>query len=110
MKEDIDNLESEIAMWENVLKGEKGLQTDRQRFPPERFFEDDKLTPYAEVEILRQFDLQYKGVELYISAPHALERAQDVLRFFAEQRLSYKSVSCIVVLDSTERFEYKFIK
>lgn len=110
LKEDVDRLEDEIAMWENVLKGEKGIHGDRHRFAPERFFKDDKLTPYAEVEILRRFDIHYKGIELYISAPNALTRAEDILRFLTEQKLSYKNLSCIVVIDSVERFDYKFIK
>ncbi len=110
LKQDVGRLEDEIAMWENVLKGEKGISGDRQRFAPDRFFKDDKLTPYAEVEILRRFDIQHKGIELYISAPRALTRAEDVLRFLAEQKISYKNLSCIVVIDSVERFDYKFIK
>jgi len=110
LKEDIDKLEDEITMWENVLRGEKGISGDRHRFAPERFFKDDKLTPYAEVEILRRFDILHKGIELYISAPKALTRAEDVLRFLAEQKIEYKNLSCIVVIDSVERFEYKFVK
>lgn len=110
LKEDINKLEKEIAMWENVLKGEKGMSGDRNRFATERFFKDNKLTPYGEVEILRKFDTHYKGVELYISAPKAFKRAKDVLRFLSDQRIIYKTLSCIVVIDSIERFEYKFVK
>jgi hypothetical protein len=110
LKDDIDKLEEEITMWENVLKGEKGLSGDRKRFTPERFFKNNKLTPYGEVEILRKFDLHQKSLELYISAPKALTRAEDVLRFLTEQRIVYKDLTCIVVIDSVERFEYKFSK
>ncbi len=110
LQKDIDKLEKEITMWENVLKGEKGLTGDRNRFATERFFEDDELTPYAEVEILRKFDTHYKGIELFISAPRAFKRAKDVLRFLSDQRITFKNLACFVVIDSTERFEYKFIK
>lgn len=110
LKIDVDRLEEEIKMWENVLKGEKGIIGDRDRFTTERFFEKDKLTPYAEVEILRKFDTHYKGLELYISAPRAFKRAKDVLRFLSDQRITYKKLYCIVVIDSIEKFEYKFTK
>ncbi|MGB3341917.1 MAG: hypothetical protein WBB37_10600 [bacterium] len=110
IKRDINRLEKEIAMWENVLKGEKGLTGDGNRFPSDRFFQNNKLTPYGEVEIIRRFVLDYKNLELYISAPRALDRAADVMRFLDEQRIEYKTLRCIVVIDSAERFEYKFIK
>ena len=110
IKKDISRLEKEIAMWENVLKGEKGLVGERSRFPSDRFFQNNKLTPYGEVEILRRFTLDYKNLELYISAPRALDRAADVMRFLDEQRIEYKTLRCIVVIDSAERFEYKFSK
>ena len=102
--------EKEIAMWENVLKGEKGLIGERIRFPSDRFFQNNKLTPYGEVEILRKFVFDYKSLELYISAPRALDRAADVMRFLDEQRIEYKTLRCVVVIDSAERFEYKFSK
>jgi len=110
LQNDIDKLGKEITMWETVLKGEKGLTGDRNRFATERFFEDDELTPYGEVEILRTLDTRHKGVELYISAPRAFKRAKDVLRFLADQRITFKNLTCFVVVDSTEKFEYKFIK
>jgi hypothetical protein len=110
LREDINRLEKEIAMWENVLKGEKGLSGDRNRFATDRFFKDNKLTPYGEVEILRKFSAQYKALEIYVSAPKALKRAQDVLRFLAEQNLAYLEMRCIVVIDSLGKFEYKFTK
>ena len=110
LKRDVHKLEKEIAMWENVLKGEKGLSGNRNRFTTERFFEKNKLTPYAEVDILRKFELHHKGLELYISAPKALERAKDVLRFLAEQRIEYQYLRCIAVIDSVEEFEYRYIK
>jgi hypothetical protein len=110
LKTDLDKLEEEIAMWENVLKGEKGLDSTRDRFAVDRFFINDKLSPYGEVEILRKFDLNYRGIEIYISAPHAIERATDVITFLAEQKLVYQNFSCFVFIDSIERFEYKFVK
>lgn len=110
LRKDIKRLEKEIAMWENVLKGEKGLIGERNRFPSDRFFQNNELTPYGEVEILRKFVFDYKNLELYISAPRALDRAADVLRFLDEQRIEYKTLRCIVVIDSIERFEYKFSK
>lgn len=110
LKNSIAKLEQEIVMWEEVLKGEKGLGGDRNRFPSDRFFQNDKLTPYAEVEILRRFDLHYKGIEIYISAPNALTRAKDLLRFLDEQEINYQNLYFIAVLDSIEKFEYKYTK
>ncbi len=110
IKRDIDKLEKEIAMWEDVLKNEKGLIGDRNRFPLDRFFKNNKLTPYGEVEILRKFSMEYKNLELYVSAPRALDRAADIMRFLDEQRIEYRILRCIVVIDSVERFEYKFSK
>jgi hypothetical protein len=110
LKEDIKELQQEISMWESVLKGEKGVKGERQRFATERFFADDKLTPFAEVEILRKFDMRNKGIEIYITAPGAFTRAGDFLGFLAEQHIKYRSLSLYVAVDSVERFEYKFIK
>jgi hypothetical protein len=110
LKASINKLEQEIAMWEDVLKGEKGLTGDRNSFPAERFFDDDKLTAYAEVEIIRRFDQHYKGIEIFISAPNALTRIKDVLRFLDEQKIEYLSMYCIAVIDSIEKFEYKYTK
>ncbi len=107
---DINELREEISMWENVLKGEKGTRTERERFPTDRFFDNDKLTPFAEVEILRRFDMRNRGIEIYITAPGALARAGDIMRFFAEQRIKYRNLSLYAVVDSVERFEYMFIK
>jgi hypothetical protein len=110
LKHDIDELKQEISMWEDVLKGEKGVKGERESFPTDRFFADDKLTPFAEVEILRRFDMHAKGIEIYITAPGAFSRAGDVIRFLAEQHIKYRNLSLYVAIDSTERFEYKFIK
>ncbi|UCF70428.1 MAG: hypothetical protein JSW49_09570 [candidate division WOR-3 bacterium] len=110
LKRDVRELREEISMWEDVLKGEKGVKSERQRFPTERFFENDKLTPFAEVEILRRFDMRKRGIELYVTAPHAFVRAGDIMRFFAEQRISYRNLSLYAAVDSVERFEYMFIK
>lgn len=110
LRHDVEKLNQEIAMWENVLKGEKGLKGDRYRFPTERFFEDDDLTPYGEVEILRNFDTSYRGLELYISAPRAFRRASSVILFLSDQRITFKEFFCIIVIDSLEKFEYKFTK
>jgi len=110
LKNSIDKLEQEIAMWEEVLRGEKGLSSDRNSFPVDRFFQGDQLTAYAEVEILRRFDLHNKGIEIYLSAPNALTRMKDLLRFLNEQKIEYQNVYCIAVEDSTEKFEYKFTK
>lgn len=110
LQKELEKLEREISMWETVLKGEKGLIGDRNRLTTERFFEDDELTPYGEVEILRKFDTSHQGLELYISAPRAFKRSKDVLRFLADQRVTFRNLTCYVVIDSTERFEYKFIK
>ena len=108
LRNDVEELQKEIDMWEKVLKNEKGLTGDRNRFATERFFKNDVLTPYGEVEILRKFDLTQKGVEIYISAPNAFQRTQSVMKFLHEQRLLYKIVNCIAEIDSLERFEYKF--
>jgi hypothetical protein len=110
LKKSVDKLGEEIAMWEEVVKGQKGISGDRYRFPAERFFENDKLTPYAEVDIIRNFDPHYQGLEIYLTAPNALARAQDVMRFLQEQRLEYRSMYVLAVIDSLERFEYKFTK
>lgn len=110
LRHNVEKLNQEIAMWENVLKGEKGLKGDRYRFPTERFFEEDVLTPYGEVEILRSFDTSYRGLELLISAPRAFKRASSVISFLSDQRITFKEFSCIVVIDSLEKFEYKFTK
>jgi hypothetical protein len=110
LREDVEELQQEISMWEGVLKGEKGVKGERQRFTTERFFADDKLTPFAEVEILRKFDMRNKGIELYITAPGAFTRASDLLAFLAEQHIKYRSLSLYVAVDTVERFEYKFIK
>jgi hypothetical protein len=110
LKEDVQELQQEITMWEGVLKGEKGVKGDRQRFATDRFFADDKLTPFAEVEILRKFDRRNKGIEIYITAPDAFTRAGDLLAFLAEQHIRYKSLALYVAIDTVERFEYKFIK
>lgn len=110
LKNDLDKFEEEITMWENVLKGEKGMGGNRNRLAVDRVFEDDNLSPYGEVEILRKFDLNYKGLEIYISAPNALTRTKNVIKFLAEQKLRYHNFSCIVVIDSVERFEYKLVK
>jgi hypothetical protein len=107
LRSSVAKLEQEIAMWEDVLKGQKGLSGDRYRFPPERFFKDDKLTPYAEIDILRNFDLHYLSLELYITAPEAHRRTLDIMRFLNEQRIVYKNMYIQSVIDSLERFEYK---
>ena len=110
LRQDIKELQEEISMWENVLKDEKGVRGERQRFPTDRFFTDDELTPFAEVEIIRSFDLRNRGIEIYITAPGAFTRASDLLQFLAEQHIRYKSLSLYVAVDTVERFEYKFIK
>ena len=110
LRKSVNKLEQEIAMWEEVVKGQKGISGDRYRFPAERFFESDKLTPYAEVDIIRNFDPHYQGLEIYITAPNALARAHDVMRFLLEQRLDYRIMYVTTVIDSLERFEYKFDK
>lgn len=110
LKKDVTELREEISMWEDVLRGEQGVKGERQRFAPDRFFENDKLTPFAEVEILRKFDLRNRGVEIYLTAPNAFLRAGDLLRFFTEQHIKYRNLSMYVVVDSVERFEYKFVK
>ena len=110
LSQDVRKLESEISMWETVLKDEKGWIGERNRFSVERVFDGNRLTPYAEVEMLRSLTPDYKGLELYISSPDALTRAHDVVRFLAEQRIGYKTVYCVIDNDSLERFEYKFVK
>jgi hypothetical protein len=110
LKKDVKELREEISMWEDVLKGEKGVKGERQRFPTDRFFQNDKLTPFAEVEILRRFDMRNRGIELYVTAPNAFTRAGDIMRFFAEQRIKYRNLSLYAAVDSVERFEYMFIK
>lgn len=110
LKSNVTQLREEISMWEEVLKGEKGVKGERQRFSIDRFFEDDKLTPFAEVEILRKFDMRNRGIEIYLTAPNAFKRAGDLLRFFTEQHINYRNLSLYAVVDSVERFEYKFIK
>ncbi len=110
LKQDIEELRQEISMWEGVLKGEKGVKGERQSFPTDRFFADNKLTPFAEVEILRKFDMRDKGIEIYITAPGAFSRAADFISFLAEQHIKYRNLSLYVAVDSIERFEYKFIK
>ena len=110
LKNDVDDLREEISMWEGVLKGEKGVKGERQSFATDRFFENDKLTPFAEVEILRRFDMRNRGIEMYITAPGAFARTGDILRFLAEQRIKYRSLSLYAAVDSVERFEYMFIK
>lgn len=110
LKKDVTDLREEISMWEDVLRGEQGVKGERQRFATDRFFENDKLTPFAEVEILRKFDLRNRGVEIYLTAPNAFARASDLLRFFTEQHIKYRNLSMYVVVDSVERFEYKFVK
>jgi hypothetical protein len=110
LKQDIRDLQQEIAMWQELLEGAKTIKGDKQSFPSDRFFSDDKLTPYAEVEILRKFDMSNKGIEIYISAPGAFTRAADLLQFLAEQHINYRNLSLYAAIDTTERFEYKFIK
>ena len=95
-------------MWENVLKKEKGMIGDRNRFAVDRFFKDDKLTPYGEVEILRKFEPTFATIDIYISAPHPFTRACGVITFLAEQGFEYKQMSFVVEIDSVERFEYQF--
>uniref|UniRef100_A0A7C4XJT7 Uncharacterized protein n=1 Tax=candidate division WOR-3 bacterium TaxID=2052148 RepID=A0A7C4XJT7_UNCW3 len=110
LRKRVIKLEDEIKMWEQTLRDQKEITGDKNRFSPEKFFIDDKLTPYGEVEILRSFDRSYKGIEIYISAPNALKRAADLMRFMHEQRIDYQNSYLFVVVDSIERFEYKFIK
>ncbi|MDH4211425.1 MAG: hypothetical protein OEV79_08245 [candidate division WOR-3 bacterium] len=110
LKKDVTELREEISMWEGVLRGEQGVKGERERFATDRFFDNDKLTPFAEVEILRKFDLRNRGVEIYLTAPNAFTRAGDLLRFFTEQHIKYRNLSMYVAVDSVERFEYKFIK
>jgi|UniRef100_A0A7V3VU32 hypothetical protein len=105
-----ERLEEEIQMWEETVKGEKGIRGDYERLPVEKLFENDKLTPYGEIEIMRRFDRHYKGIEIYISAPNALARLAEVLRFLNEQKLDYATMNLTGVVDSIERFGYKYIK
>lgn len=110
LKNDVRGLREEIYMWEEVVKGDKGVRGERERFATDRFFDDDKLTPFAEVELLRRFDMRDRGIEIYITAPGAFKRAGDLLRFFTEQHIRYRNLSFFVMVDSVERFEYTFIK
>ncbi len=110
LKSSTDRLKQEIKMWEETIKGEKGIRGDFERLPPEKFFEDDKLTPYGEVEIIRRFDRHYKGIEIYISAPKALKRTAELLKFMNEQRLDYMMMYFTAAIDSIERFDYKYTK
>ena len=110
LKKSINRLEQEIKLWEETLRGERTLTGDVNRFPPEKFFSDDNLTAYAEVEILRRFDRRHEGIDIYISAPNALARMEDLLRFLDEQKIDYLKIYCIAAIDSIERFEYKYTK
>ncbi len=110
LKSKIVKLEDEIAMWEETVRDRREITGEKNRFPPERFFKDNRLTPYGEVEILRNLDRNYKGIEIYISAPKALERASDLMRFLSEQRIDYYNIYLIAIVDSVERFEYKYTK
>lgn len=110
IKKSTDKLTDEIKMWEEMVKSEKGIHGDFERLPAEKFFENDKLTPYGEVEIMRRFERHYKGIEIYISAPNALKRMADLLRFLNEQRIDYYTIYCTAVIDSIERFDYKYTK
>lgn len=110
LKQSTDRLKEEIKMWEETIKNEKGIRGDFERLPPDKFFKDDKLTPYGEVEIMRRFDRHYKGIEIYISAPNALRRMAELLKFLHEQRLDYMSMYFTAVIDSIERFDYKYTK
>jgi hypothetical protein len=110
LKNDVRGLREEIYMWEEVVKGDKGIRGERERFAPDRFFDNDKLTPFAEVELLRKFDMRDRSLEIYITAPGAFKRAGDLLRFFNEQHIRYRSLSFFVAVDTVERFEYTFTK
>jgi len=110
LKHSTDKLKEEIKMWEETIKNEKGIRGDFERLPADKFFQNDKLTAYGEVEIIRRFDRHYKGIEIYISAPNALRRMADLLRFFNEQKIDYLSMYCTAVIDSIERFDYKYTK
>lgn len=110
VKNSTDKLKEEIRMWEETIKSEKGIRGDFENLPAGKFFQDDKLTPYGEVEIMRRFDRHYKGIEIYISAPNALKRMADLLKFLQEQRLVYMSMYFTAVIDSIERFDYKYTK
>ncbi|MGB9721524.1 MAG: hypothetical protein ACPL28_08615 [bacterium] len=110
LKHSTDKLKEEIKMWEETIKNEKGIRGDFERLPADKFFKDDKLTPYGEVEIVRRFDRHYKGIEIYISAPNALKRMTDLLKFLNEQKIDYLTMYCTAVIDSVERFDYKYTK
>ncbi len=110
LKQNVDRLKEEIKMWEQTIRNEKGIRGDFEKLPAEKFFQDDRLTPYGEVEIMRRFDRHYKGIELYISAPNALKRMADLLRFLNEQRIDYLTIYCTAAIDSVERFDYKYTK
>jgi len=110
VKNSTDKLKEEIKMWEETIKSEKGIRGDFEHLPANKFFEDDRLTPYGEVEIMRRFDRHYKGIEIYISAPNALKRMAELLKFLQEQRLDYMSMYFTAVIDSIERFDYKYTK
>ena len=97
-------------MWEETIKSEKGIRGDFETLPVDKFFKDDKLTPYGEVEIIRRFDRHYQGIEIYISAPNALKRMAELVKFLQEQRINYMSMYFTAVIDSIERFDYKYTK
>lgn len=110
LKQTTDKLKEEIKMWEETIKNQKGIRGDFEKLPANKFFQNDKLTPYGEVEIMRRFDRHYKGVEIYISAPNAIKRMADLLRFFDEQKIDYLTIYCTAEIDSIERFDYKYTK
>ncbi len=110
LRKNIERLQEEIKMWEETIRSEKGIRGDFEQFPVEKFFQNDKLTPYGEVEIMRRFDRHYKGIEIYISAPNAMKRMADVLRFLNEQRIDYLTIYCTATIDTVERFDYKYTK
>jgi hypothetical protein len=110
LKSSTNKLKEEIKMWEETIKNEKGIRGDFERLPANKFFQNDKLTAYGEVEIMRRFDRHYRGIEIYISAPNALKRMADLLRFLNEQRIDYLSIYCTATIDSVERFDYKYTK
>ncbi|MGQ9702320.1 MAG: hypothetical protein ACUVQ3_06970 [bacterium] len=110
LKQNTDKLKEEIKMWEETVKNQKGIRGDFEQLPANKFFQDDQLTPYGEVEIMRRFDRHYKGIEIYISAPNALKRMADLLRFLNEQKIDYQTIYCTAEIDSIERFDYKYTK
>lgn len=110
LKHNTNKLKEEIKMWEETIKNQKGMRGDFEKLPANKFFQNDKLTPYGEVEIMRRFDRHYKGIEIYISAPNALKRMADLLRFFDEQKIDYLTIYCTAEIDSIERFDYKYTK